>query len=92
MILARYHAYHSAVNSFGLTHWHLVEYLKRRSYSSCGAALWHGVDIENAGDVAFAAAAGPDSAAIRYGSWKFVFADYVIVNGSEGSGCCVKVA
>lgn len=67
-----------------------MECLKRRSYSSCGAALWHGVDIENAVDVA--SAAGPDSAAIRYGSWKFVFADYVIVNGSEGSGCCVKVA
>jgi hypothetical protein len=71
-----------------------VECLTRYSYSSCGAVSWRGADIENVADVAVAAAAavGRDSAAIRYGSLKFVFADYVIVDGSEGFDYCVKLA
>lgn len=71
-----------------MTHWRLKECSTRYSYSSCGAALRHGVDIGNV-DVA---AAGQDSGVIRYGSWKFVSADYAIVDGSEGFGYCESVA
>jgi hypothetical protein len=53
------------------------------SYSSYDVALWRGVDIESV-DVA---AVGRDNGAIRYGSWKFVFADYVTEDGSEGFDC-----
>lgn len=68
-----------------------MECLKIYSYSSCGAASSHGVDIETVVDVA---AADQDNDEIRYGSWKFVFADYVTVGESEGSGCycCETVA
>lgn len=59
-----------------------MECWKRYSYSSCGVALSLDVGIENVVDVA--AAAGRDNDEIRYGSLKFLFADYVIEGGSEG--------
>jgi len=66
-----------------------VECLTRCSYSSCGAVSSHVVDIGNVVDVAVV---DRDSDAIRYESWKFVFADYVIVDGSEGFDYCAKLA
>lgn len=72
-----------------MTHWRLMEHLKIYSYSSYGAALSHGVDIENVVDVA---AAVQDSDEIRYGSWKFVFADYAIVDESADFGYCETIA
>ena len=84
-----FHSYHiNCITFCTLTHWRLVECLMIYSYSSCGAALTHGVDIENVVDAAAAAAVGRDNDEIRYGSWKFVFADYVIVNENEDFGCC----
>lgn len=67
-----------------------MECLKRYSYSSCAAALTLDVGIENVVDVA--AAVGQDNDEIRYGSWKFLFADYVIEGGSEGFDYCESVA
>lgn len=63
--------------------------MKIHSYSSCGVVLTHGVDI---GSVDVAAAAARDSDEIRYGSWKFVFADFAIVGGSEDSGFAMFLA
>lgn len=54
------------------------------SCSSYDVASWRDVDI---GNVDVAAAVGRDNGAIRYGSWRFVFADYATEDGSEGSGC-----
>lgn len=68
-----------------MTHSRSKECLKTDSYSSYDAALRNGVDTGSV-DVA---AAGQDNGEIRYGSWKFVFADYVIEGGSEGFDCSV---
>lgn len=57
--------------------------MRKYSYSSYGVALTHDVDT---GSVDVAAA--QDNDAIRYESWKSVFADYVTEDGSEDSGCC----
>lgn len=71
-----------------MTHSHSAEYLKTNSYSSYDVALRHGVDTGSV-DVA---AAGRDNAAIRYGSWKFVFADYVTEGESEDFDCSETIA
>lgn len=77
---------------YTLTHWRLVEHLTIYSYSSCGVVLSHDVDIENVVVGVVAAAAGRDNDEIRYGSWKFGFADCVLEGGSEGFGYCETVA
>lgn len=71
-----------------MTHQHSEGCQTTNSYSSYDVASWRGVDIESV-DVA---AVGRDNGAIRYGSWKFVFADYVTEGGSEGFGCSERVA
>jgi hypothetical protein len=71
-----------------MTHSHSAECLKTNSYSSYDAALRNGVDTGSV-DVA---AAGRDNGVIRYGSWKFVFADYVTEGGSEGFDYSVTFA
>lgn len=71
-----------------MTHSHLKEYLTTDSCSSYDVAAWRDVDIEN---VDVAAAVGRDNGAIRYESWRFVFADYVTEGGSEGSDCSVTI-
>ena len=65
-----------------------MECSKSNSYSSYDVVSLHGVDIGSAG----VAAVDQDSGEIRYGSWKFVFADYVTEGGSEGFDyCAVKM-
>lgn len=65
-----------------------MECLTTHSYSSYDAAWSHGVDTGSVGVVA----AAQDNGAIRYGSWRFVFADYATVGGSEGSDYCESAA
>lgn len=78
----------SSLSRYQMTHSRSVEYLKTDSYSSYDAALRRGVDTGSV-DVA---AAVRDNGAIRYGSWKFVFADYVTEGGSEGFDCSETIA
>lgn len=67
------------VNEEKMTHSHSAEYLKINSYSSYDVALRCDVDIENVDFVDVVAAVDRDSVAIRYESWKIVFADFELV-------------